>query len=141
MASRYSLQQVLGLKQQIEQQRMLELARAEKERQVQAENLAGLVSELEEQLEVRMSPELLEHRSRFLLCQNIKLDGARSLLAKKTEERDEAQRVLRCAAIERKKFETHKDTHMELFRQEQSRTEQAQGDEAAVLMFVRQGRR
>lgn len=141
MRKSYSLQQVLGLKQQVENQRMLELARTEKLRQEQAQYLADLRVTLEEQLEARLGPGLLEHRSRFLLSHNLKVEGALQVLAEKTDARDEAQRVLLSASVERKKFETHKDSHLELLRQEHSRVEQAQGDEAAVLMFLRQGMR
>ncbi|MDP3486443.1 MAG: hypothetical protein Q8S19_00735, partial [Bacillota bacterium] len=65
MAHTYPLQQVLGLKRQIEDQRKLQLAQAEQLRQEQVERLDVMLQIMENQCEVKVTPCMIEQRGQF----------------------------------------------------------------------------
>jgi len=138
MAKRYSLAQVLELKHQLERQQMLVLARAELARQKQAERISSLAQSFEEQVDVAVSPELIDCRSMYLELQQADIREARGELLDMTEACDAARRELVLAALERKKLELHREAFQVCYRYEMQCKEQAEGDDVAQQIYMRQ---
>lgn len=140
VAFTYSLEQVLGLKRQLEEQRKLQLAQAEQVRRHQVERLDSLLSLMEDQISAELTPDMIEYRGQYFAAQLNRIENARQTLKSATDVRDVAQASLVRAALERKKFEVHRDAALEKARQAEQTLEQNILDETAVQIFLRQAR-
>ncbi|MBT9154220.1 MAG: hypothetical protein DDT39_00887 [Firmicutes bacterium] len=135
--SRYPLERLLDLQQQKEQIRQLELALAERERQRRESSLAAMEMKLIEELAAPVHPELLEHRARFTVALHGKIRSTREHLQAQTEACHQARDLLLKARMNKKKYETHKDSHQAEVRLREQRITQASQDEAASQQFLR----
>lgn len=140
MAHAYSLEQVLGLKRQLEDQRKLQLAQAEQARQAQVERLDAMLRLLEDQCDAVINPDMVEQRGQFFFSHLNRIQDARQTLGSATESRDVAQAHLVQASVDRKKFEVHRESTMALARQAEQSVEQILLDESAIQVFLRQAR-
>ena len=140
MAHTYSLEQVLGLKLQLEDQRKLQLAQAEQARQEQVERLDSMLRIMEDQCETKVNPDMIEQRGQFFFSHLTRIQDARKTLQSAVDLRDVAQAHLVQAAVDRKKFEVHKETTMALARQAEQVVEQNLLDESAIQVYLRQVR-
>lgn len=140
MAFAYSLEKVLELKRQFEDQRQLQLAQAEQARQEQVERLDTLLQLMEMQLEVKLTPDMIEQRGQYMASHLEHIQQARQTLKSATVVRDRAQMSLVEAAIDRKKFEKHRESSFQLVRQAENVLEQNSFDESATQVYLRQGR-
>ncbi|MBS3872625.1 MAG: hypothetical protein KGZ92_04985 [Firmicutes bacterium] len=138
MAKRYRLAQVLELKKQLEQQQMLVLSRAEKARQTQEQHLDELVTCLEGQIDLCLSPEFIEHRSMYFACKHSEVKAAHADLCELTEAREEARLDLVSAAMERRKIELHHEQFVATLRYETEARERAHADEVGSQIYLRQ---
>lgn len=135
--SGYPLEKLLNLQQQKERMRQLELAYAERERQKQEESIAAMETKLVEELTSLVHPELLEHRARFTLATQRTLNGKRQHLRAQVAACHQARSLLLKARMDTKKFETHKESHLEEVRLNEQRLGQVEADEAARQQFLR----
>jgi len=140
VAVKYSLEQVLDLKKQMENQRKLQLAQAEKARQEQVERLDALFHTLEVQLETKLTPDMIEQRGQFFSSHLARIENAREELRRAVDHRDLTQAHLVQAALDRKKFEVHKENVLAAVRQTEQIIEQNQLDESATQCYLRQVR-
>ena len=140
LAQTYSLEQVLGLKRQLEDQSKLQLAQAEQARQEQAERLDSLLRLMEDQCDVKVTPDMIEQRGQFFLSQLTRIQDARKTLQTAINSRDVAQAHLVQASIDRKKYEVHKESTMAIARQAEQVVEQNLLDESAIQVYLRQAR-
>lgn len=140
MAHIYSLEQVLGLKRQLEDQRKLQLGQAEQARQDQEERLASMLRVMEDQCAVKVNPDMIEQRGQFFFSHLARIQDARNTLQCAIDSRDNAQAHLVQASVDRKKFEVHKESTLALARQAEQVVEQNLLDESAIQVFLRQER-
>ena len=140
MALTYSLEQVLGLKRQLEDQRKLQLAQAEQARQEQVARLDSMLRLMEDQCEALVNPDMIEQRGQFFYTHINRIQDARKTLQSATDSRDVAQAHLVQASVDRRKFEVHKESTMALARQADQAVEQTLLDESAIQVFLRQTR-
>jgi flagellar export protein FliJ len=133
----YPLEQVLRLRQQQENQRKEQLAMAEVLRRERAHGLDALLDTMEEQMAVACSPDMLEHRDRYMDYQSQRIEAARQTLQRATESCSLAQAELTAAALEKKKFERHRELSLQNLERQRLAAEQQVLDECATQMFVR----
>ena len=129
MVHTYSLEQVLGLKRQLEDQRKLQLAQAEQARQAQVERLDSMLRLMEDQCDALVNPDMIEQRGQFFFTHLNRIQDARKTLESAIESRDAAQAHLVQASVDRKKFEVHRESTMALARQAEQSVEQILLDE------------
>jgi len=140
VARTYSLEQVLGLKRQLEDQRKLQLAQAEQARQEQVERLDLMLRMMEDQCDAKVSPDMIEQRGQFFFSHLTRIQDARKTLQSAIDLRDVAQAHLVQASVNRKKFEVHKESTMAVARQAEQAIEQSLLDESAIQVYLRQAR-
>lgn len=140
MAFRFSLEQVLNYRIQLEQQAKIELARVEGERLREQRRADKLTSMIEEQTDAMGKLEPQQHGERWLAENFIK--GLRSDLAvaltrvRNWEHAAEAaRRELLKRSIDRKTLEKLKARQAEQYAQDEKHREQKQFDETASLRF------
>lgn len=137
MVHAYPLEQVLRLRQQQENQRREQLAVAEVLRKERAHGLNALLDTMEEQMTVACSPDMLEHRDRYLDHQARRIEAAKQTLREATQSRNRAQEELTSAALEKKKFERHRELALQDMEKQRLAAEQLILDECATQIYVR----
>ena len=137
MHQAYSMEQVLDYKRMLEDREKENLARALKYKQQQKERLEQLLGVMEEQIDKAVDVYDIEHRGRFWDYQMQRISEVRQCLSQAELECDKVQLRLLAAAMERKKFEIHKDSELAEKRREQLSAEQKMLDETALVAFSR----
>ncbi len=137
----YSLEQVLEFKRRLEEREREKLAHAELMKREQTERLNTLLDVMEEQFSSTASVLSIEHRGQYWSLQLKRIEDARHSLQEVQLERDHAQASLLAAAVERKKFEIHKDSEISQKNLLSLQAEQKMLDECALVAFLRQKER
>jgi len=137
----YSLEQVLDYKRRLEDREREKLAHAELMKREQTARLDALLTVMEEQVSSTASVLDIEHRGQYWSLQLRRIKDARHSLREVELQRDHAQTSLLAAAVERKKFEIHKETEITRKNQLYLQAEQKMLDECALVAFRRQAER
>lgn len=137
----YSLAQVLDYKKRLEDREKENLAQADLSRQEQRQRLDTLLGVMEEQIVKSSSIHNIEHRGQYWNLQLQRIQQARRNLLTTELAYDAAQAKLLEAAVERKKFEIHRETEFLEKKQIYLQAEQKMLDECALQAFLRQRER
>jgi flagellar export protein FliJ len=137
----YSLEQVLDYKKRLEDREKENLAQVELVKQQQKERLNALLAVLEEQLDKAVSVYSIEQRGQYWNAQLERIEQARRSLESAQVECDHRQACLLKAAVERKKFELHRDAELAEKRHLYLQAEQKMLDECALQAYLRQKER